>query len=181
MVEDTPWQQRVVVHEHFKLLSQGLDTVLGYSQGRKQWSRVPGSALGSSSGKSFVLFWDIMSLWPVTGWAFFPVWSHREAHWKRKKRDALQSKEVLHPMFCFCHVATVQLRVWMRFLMCVFEPFGTLKLLYVCFWCSAQPRLDGTTRHWRSQEQEGLGVFIPVRGSNLALNRSLCSQCGWQK
>lgn len=28
---------------------------------------------------------------------------------------------------------------------------------------------------------EGLGDFVPVRASNLGLNGSFCSGCGWQK
>lgn len=49
----------------FDVLSQGPGSVLGCCQGWEASTR--GAALGSGYGKSFVLFWDVLVLWPVAG------------------------------------------------------------------------------------------------------------------
>lgn len=56
------WQHGII-HEHFILLPQGSSSMLGYSQGGRESSCAPGvNTSGISCGKSFVLFWDIVSL-----------------------------------------------------------------------------------------------------------------------
>lgn len=120
------WQHGVVIfHEHFILLPQGPSTVLGYSQGGRERSCVPGlSTRGiSCGGKSFVLFWGIVSLLDE----LFPLW--RVIPWgshvgKRKK------SKVQHPAFYLCRVG----QVWMRFVLVCLGFWHCEHSLCVCFW-----------------------------------------------
>lgn len=72
---------------------------------------------------------------------------------KGERRDALQSKKVLHPVFCFSRVATVQLRVWMRGFLCVCFRLWHCEVVVCVFlmFCSAKAG-------WYHQALERSGV-----------------------
>lgn len=115
--------------------------MLGYSQGGRERSCVPGlSTRGiSCGGKSFVLFWGIVSLLDE----LFPLWC--VIPWGSHVGKGKKSK-VLHPVFYLCRVA----QVWMRFvLVCLgFWHCEHPVFVFLVMLCSAKAG-------WHHQDWEG--------------------------
>lgn len=118
------WQHGII-HEHFILLPQGPSTVLGYSQGGRERSCVPGaSTRGISCGKSCTVLgycvivtscWD--ELFPLC--CVIPRGSTLE---KEKGQRAAS-----------CILFVLRGPGLDEVCVCVFG-FGTVNILCVCFW-----------------------------------------------
>lgn len=169
-----------VIHEHFILLPQGPSTVLGYSQGGRGRSCVPGVSTRESVVESLLYFFRLLchcghlldELFPL--WCVIPWGGMLE---KGKKKQSAASCI----LFVSCGPGLDDVCV------CV---FGVLALwtFHVCVFlvmlCSAKAGW-----HHQALERalggtgsvEGLWDFVPVRASNLGLSWSVCSRCGWKK